>query len=78
VSDDNSSTTSRVEMELELESRNQVEVRMSNQMRQVQNLTDETDDGTIENDRVEYAVLLPDSFAILDSTFDDENSILLL
>jgi hypothetical protein len=35
-------------------------------------LTDETDDGTIENDKVEYAVLLPDSFAILDSTFDDE------
>lgn len=28
--------------------------------------TDDTDDGTIENDRVEYAVLLPDSFAVLD------------
>ena len=39
---------------------------------QNQNLTDETDDVSIENDRVEYAVLLPDSFAILESTFDDE------
>lgn len=39
---------------------------------QNQNLTDETDDLSIENDRVEYAVLLPDSFAILESTFDDE------
>lgn len=30
--------------------------------------TDDTDDGTIDNDRVEYAVLLPDSFAVLDWT----------
>lgn len=36
-------------------------------------LTDETDDGTIDNDRVEYAVLLPDSFAVLDSTFDQHS-----
>lgn len=35
--------------------------------------TDETDDGTIDNDRVEYAVLLPDSFAVLDSTFDQHS-----
>lgn len=40
------------------------------------NLTDETDEGTIDNDRVEYAVLLPNSFTILDSTFDDQNSLL--
>jgi hypothetical protein len=35
--------------------------------------TDETDDGTIDNDRVEYAVLLPDSFAVLDSTFNQHS-----
>lgn len=39
------------------------------QQNQRLSLTDETDDGTIDNDRVEYAVLLPDSFAVLDSTF---------
>lgn len=35
--------------------------------------TDETDDGTIDNNRVEYAVLLPDSFAVLDSTFEQHS-----
>lgn len=40
---------------------------------QMQSPTDETDDGTIDNDRVEYAVLLPDSFAVLDSTFDQHS-----
>lgn len=33
----------------------------------------DTDDGTIDNDRVEYAVLLPDSFAVIDSTFDQHS-----
>lgn len=35
--------------------------------------TDETDDGTVDNNRVEYAVLLPDAFAVLDSTFDQHS-----
>lgn len=52
------------------------EVEVTNQKIVQLNLTDETDDGTIENSRVEYAVLLPNSFTILDSTFDDQNSLL--
>lgn len=40
---------------------------------QMSSPTDETDDGTIDNDRVEYAVLLPDSFAVLDSTFNQHS-----
>lgn len=39
---------------------------------QMSSPTDETDDGTID-DRVEYAVLLPDSFAVLDSTFNQHS-----
>lgn len=35
--------------------------------------TDETSDGTMNDDRVEYAVLLPDSFAVLDSTFEQHS-----
>jgi hypothetical protein len=45
--------------------------------RPIQNPTDELSDETLENNRVEYAVLLPNSFTILDSTFDDQNSLLL-
>jgi len=33
--------------------------------------TEDTDDATI--DLVEYAVLLPDSFAVIDSTYDDNS-----
>lgn len=45
----------------------------THQPNQMSSPTDETDDGTIDNDRVEYAVLLPDSFAVLDSTFDQHS-----
>lgn len=48
-----------------------------NLQQNLQSPTDETEEGSIENDRVEYAVLLPDSFAILDATFDDELNFLL-
>jgi len=53
-----------------------VEVEVTNQNQVQLNLSDETDDGTIDNSRVEYAILLPNSFTILDSTFDDQNSLL--
>jgi len=53
----------------------EAEVEVTNQNRVQLNLTDETD-GSIENNRVEYAILLPNSFTILDSTFDDQNSLL--
>lgn len=47
--------------------------RMEIHQNQMFSPTDETDDGTLDNDRVEYAVLLPDSFAVLDSTFDQHS-----
>jgi hypothetical protein len=89
VSDDNSSSmNSRImemgdEEELSLEEEylgyeeevDEAEVEVTNQNRVQLNLTDETD-GSIENNRVEYAILLPNSFTILDSTFDDQNSLL--
>lgn len=40
-----------------------------NQMRS----PNDTDESAIDNDRVEYAVLLPDSFAVIDSTFDQHS-----
>lgn len=89
MSDDNSSSmNSRImemgdEEELSLEEEyleyeeevDEAEVEVTNQNRVQLNLTDETD-GSIENNRVEYAILLPNSFTILDSTFDDQNSLL--
>lgn len=53
----------------------EAEVEVTNQNQVQLNLTDETD-GSIDNIRVEYAILLPNSFTILDSTFDDQNSLL--
>lgn len=89
MSDDNSSSmNSKIlemgdEEELSLEEGyleyeeevDEAEVEVTNQNRVQLNLTDETD-GSIENNRVEYAILLPNSFTILDSTFDDQNSLL--
>jgi len=45
----------------------------SNHPNHLSSQTDETDDGTVDNNRVEYAVLLPDAFAVLDSTFDQHS-----
>lgn len=59
----------------ELEAERELEAAMNNRNR-VLSLTDEFSDETLENNRVEYAVLLPNSFTILDSPFDDQNSLL--
>ena len=88
MSDDNSSSQNSRIMEMEDEELSlegeyleyeeevdEVEVEVTNQNQVQLNLTDETD-GSIENNRVEYAILLPNSFTILDSTFDDQNSLL--
>jgi hypothetical protein len=60
------------EMELDDEENQQRLPSLHQQFNQNQSPT-ETDDGTIDNDRVEYAVLLPDSFAVLDSTFNQHS-----
>jgi hypothetical protein len=44
-----------------------------NHLNHLSSQTDETDDGTVDNNRVEYAVLLPEAFAVLDSTFDQHS-----
>jgi hypothetical protein len=61
----------------ELEAERELQLELNSRNHRIQSLTDELSDETIENSRVEYAVLLPNSFTILDSTFDDINSLLL-
>jgi hypothetical protein len=69
---ENSSRESMDEMEMD-DDENQPQLPSHHlQCNQNQSPT-ETDDGTIDNDRVEYAVLLPDSFAVLDSTFNQHS-----